>query len=103
MLTPDSLLSSDVARLHQAYDVDVVGAIVATQVCVLALHTSAAILRAPCGGLPSSRRPVSEAQEGPSSGLTSLLPAGNEHRQSRRERLRPGLQAGGELGDDVRG
>ena len=32
MLTPDSLLSSDVAHLHQAYDVDVVGAIVATQV-----------------------------------------------------------------------
>ena len=26
MLTPGSLLSSDVARLHQAYDVDVVGA-----------------------------------------------------------------------------
>jgi short-subunit dehydrogenase len=32
MLTPDSLLTSDVAHLHQAYDVDVVGAIVATQV-----------------------------------------------------------------------
>jgi short-subunit dehydrogenase len=32
MLTPDSLLSSDVAHLHQAYNVDVVGAIVATQV-----------------------------------------------------------------------
>jgi short-subunit dehydrogenase len=31
MLTPDSLLSSDVAHLHQAYHVDVVGAIVATQ------------------------------------------------------------------------
>ena len=26
MLTPNSLLSSDIARLHQAYDVDVVGA-----------------------------------------------------------------------------
>jgi hypothetical protein len=32
MLMPGSVLSSDVARLHQAYDVDVVGAIVATQV-----------------------------------------------------------------------
>ena len=34
MLTPDSLLSSDVAHLHQAYDVDALGAIVATQVAV---------------------------------------------------------------------
>ena len=32
MLVPDSLLSSDVAHLHEAYNVDVVGAIVATQV-----------------------------------------------------------------------
>jgi short-subunit dehydrogenase len=38
MLTPRSLLSSDVARLHQAYDVDVAGAIVATP--VLAHSTS---------------------------------------------------------------
>ena len=40
MLTPDSLLSSDVARLHQAYDVDVVGAIVATQVAAPAMRAA---------------------------------------------------------------
>ena len=40
MLTPGSLLSSDVARLHQAYDVDVVGAIVATQVAAPAMRTA---------------------------------------------------------------
>src|ERR1700751_1733712 len=45
MLTPDSLLSSDVAHLHQAYDVDVVGAIVATQV-------AAPAMRAAGGGAP---------------------------------------------------
>jgi NAD(P)-dependent dehydrogenase (short-subunit alcohol dehydrogenase family) len=38
MLTPDSLLSSDVAHLHQAYDVDVIGAIVATQVSASAMR-----------------------------------------------------------------
>jgi NADP-dependent 3-hydroxy acid dehydrogenase YdfG len=40
MLTPDSLLSSDVAQLHQAYDVDVVGAIVATQVAAPAMRAA---------------------------------------------------------------
>lgn len=40
MLAPDSLLSSDVARLHQAYDVDVVGAIVATQVAAPAMRAA---------------------------------------------------------------
>jgi NADP-dependent 3-hydroxy acid dehydrogenase YdfG len=40
MLTPDSLLSSDVAHLHQAYDVDVVGAIVATQVAAPAMRAA---------------------------------------------------------------
>lgn len=64
-------------------------------------HVSAAVLHA-LRMLPSSRGPVSAAQEGPSSGLTSLLPAGNERRRSRRERFRPRLQAGGELGHDVR-
>jgi short-subunit dehydrogenase len=43
ILTPDSLLSSDVAHLHQAYDVGVVGAIVATQV-------AAPVMRAAGGG-----------------------------------------------------
>jgi NADP-dependent 3-hydroxy acid dehydrogenase YdfG len=46
MLTPDSLLSSDVAHLHQAYDVNVVGAIVATQVAAPAMRAA--------GGGPSS-------------------------------------------------
>jgi NAD(P)-dependent dehydrogenase (short-subunit alcohol dehydrogenase family) len=40
MLTPDSLLSSDVAHLHQAYDVDVAGAIVATQVAAPAMRAA---------------------------------------------------------------
>ena len=40
ILTPGSLLSSDVARLHQAYDVDVVGAIVATQVAAPAMRAA---------------------------------------------------------------
>jgi hypothetical protein len=40
MLAPDSLLSSDVAHLHQAYDVDVVGAIVATQVATPAMYAA---------------------------------------------------------------
>ncbi len=40
MLTPGSLLSSDVTRLHQAHDVDVVGAIVATQVAAPALRAT---------------------------------------------------------------
>jgi short-subunit dehydrogenase len=40
MLAPDSLLSSDVAHLHQAYDVDVVGAIVATQVAAPAMRAA---------------------------------------------------------------
>ena len=39
MLTLDSLLSSDVAHLHQAYDVDVVGAIGATIVVNPAVGT----------------------------------------------------------------
>ena len=37
---PDSLLSSDVAGLHQAYDVDVVGAIVAAQVAAPAMRAA---------------------------------------------------------------
>ena len=40
VLAPDSLLSSDVAHLHQAYDVDVVGAIVATQVAAPAMRAA---------------------------------------------------------------
>ena len=40
MLTPGSLLSSNVARLRQAYDVDVVGAIVATQVAAPAMRAA---------------------------------------------------------------
>jgi NADP-dependent 3-hydroxy acid dehydrogenase YdfG len=40
MLTPDSLLSSDVAHLHHAYDVDVAGAIVATQVAAPAMRAA---------------------------------------------------------------
>ena len=40
MLMPDSLMSSDVAHLHQAYDVDVVGAIVATQVAAPAMRAA---------------------------------------------------------------
>jgi short-subunit dehydrogenase len=40
MLTPDSLLSSDIAHLHQAYDVDVVGAIAATQVAAPAMRAA---------------------------------------------------------------
>ena len=40
MLVSDSLLSSDVAHLHQAYDVDVVGAIVATQVAAPAMRAA---------------------------------------------------------------
>ena len=40
MLTPGSLLSSDVARLHQACDVDVVGAIVATQAAAPAMRAA---------------------------------------------------------------
>jgi NAD(P)-dependent dehydrogenase (short-subunit alcohol dehydrogenase family) len=41
MLAPDSLLTSDVAHLHQAYDVDVAGAIVATQVVAPAMRAAA--------------------------------------------------------------
>ena len=40
MLVPDSLLSSDVAHLHEAYDVDVVGAIVVTQVAASAMRAA---------------------------------------------------------------
>jgi short-subunit dehydrogenase len=40
MLVPDSLLSSDVAHLHEAYDVDVVGAIVVTQVAAPAMRAA---------------------------------------------------------------
>jgi short-subunit dehydrogenase len=40
MLTPDSLLTSDAAHLHQAYDVDVVGAIVATQAAAPAMRAA---------------------------------------------------------------
>lgn len=40
MLLPDSLLSSDVSHLHQAYDADVVGAIVATQVAASAMRVA---------------------------------------------------------------
>ena len=41
MLTPGSLLSSDVARLHQAYDVDVAGAIMATLAAAPAMQAAA--------------------------------------------------------------
>jgi NAD(P)-dependent dehydrogenase (short-subunit alcohol dehydrogenase family) len=41
MLTPGSLLSRDVARLHQAYDVDVAGAIVATLAAAPAMRAAA--------------------------------------------------------------
>jgi NAD(P)-dependent dehydrogenase (short-subunit alcohol dehydrogenase family) len=37
---PDSLLSSDVAHLHEAYDVDVVGAVVAAQVAAPAMRAA---------------------------------------------------------------
>ena len=40
MLSPDSLLSSDVAHLHDAYNVNVVSAIVATQVAAQAMRAS---------------------------------------------------------------
>jgi short-subunit dehydrogenase len=40
LLTPDSLLTSDVAHLHQAYNVNVVGAIVATQVAAPAMRAA---------------------------------------------------------------
>ncbi len=40
MLTPDSLLSSDVTHLHQAYNVNVVGAIVATQAATPAMRAA---------------------------------------------------------------
>jgi short-subunit dehydrogenase len=40
MLVPDSLLSSDIAHLHEAYDVDVIGAIVATQVAAPAMRVA---------------------------------------------------------------
>ncbi len=41
MLTPNSLLSTDVARLHQAYDAGIVGAIVATQAAAPAMRAAA--------------------------------------------------------------
>ena len=40
MLAQDSLLTSDVAHLHQAYDVDVVSAVVATQVAAPAMRAA---------------------------------------------------------------
>jgi short-subunit dehydrogenase len=40
MLAQDSLLSSDVAYLHKAYDVDVVSAVVATQVAAPAMRAA---------------------------------------------------------------
>jgi short-subunit dehydrogenase len=40
LLAQDSLLSSDVAHLHQAYDVDVVSAVVATQVAAPAMRAA---------------------------------------------------------------
>jgi short-subunit dehydrogenase len=40
ILAPDSLLSIDVADLHRAYDVDVTGAIVATQVAAPAMRAT---------------------------------------------------------------
>jgi short-subunit dehydrogenase len=40
MLAPDSLLTSDAAHLHQAYDVDVVGAIVASQAAAPAMRSA---------------------------------------------------------------
>jgi short-subunit dehydrogenase len=41
MLTPGSLLNSDVARLHQAYDVDVAEAIAATLAAAPAMRAAA--------------------------------------------------------------
>lgn len=40
MLAQDSLLTSDVAHMHQAYDVDVVSAVVATQVAAPAMRAA---------------------------------------------------------------
>lgn len=40
MLAQDSLLNSDIAHLHQAYDVDVVSAVVATQVAAPAMRAA---------------------------------------------------------------
>jgi hypothetical protein len=51
---------------------------------------------------------VPQDQAGLAAGLITAsfqlgsAPAENERRRSRRERLRPGLQVGGELGHDVR-
>ena len=58
MLTPDSLLNSDVAHLHQVCDVDVVGAIVATQV-------AAPAMRAAGGGRPPRSTTASLSSPGP--------------------------------------
>ncbi len=40
ILAPDSLLTTDVGHLHEAYDVGVVGAIVATQVAAPVMHAA---------------------------------------------------------------
>jgi short-subunit dehydrogenase len=40
ILAPDSLLTVEVAHLHEAYDVDVVGAIVATQIAAAAMRAA---------------------------------------------------------------
>jgi NAD(P)-dependent dehydrogenase (short-subunit alcohol dehydrogenase family) len=42
MLMPDSQLTSDITHLHRSYDVDVVGAIVATQVAAPAMRAAEA-------------------------------------------------------------
>jgi short-subunit dehydrogenase len=42
LLTPDSLLDTDAAHLRHAYDVDLVGAVVATQVAAAPMRTAGA-------------------------------------------------------------
>jgi short-subunit dehydrogenase len=40
ILAPDNLLTADVGHLHEAYDVDVVGAVIATQVAAPAMQAA---------------------------------------------------------------
>jgi short-subunit dehydrogenase len=63
MLTPDSLLTSDIAHLHQAYDVDVVGAIVATQVAAAELCAGLLAAADDVRVLATSREPLAVAGE----------------------------------------
>ena len=56
ILAPDNLLTSDVAHLHEAYDVDVVGAIIATQIAAPVMQAAGGgTILSPVVALPTIR------------------------------------------------